>query len=1290
MSKSLPDKLYRYYFYVIGRGMLNTGTIIILVLLVVFIATFIVPLLKRRYEEGFANRGSGGGYKSYMADYLDQRKNMITSGKNLYNNLGASLNPILPTFAVAPANIDNNPDLTVSQYLQQFDSLTTKANKNILQALGNPDMTPSDKSPTNMGPSPLGVKASLPPSNDLLIKARQCEIDIKNRESCSMLDNPKYKDCGICIDAGTRFNGERPNTFIGGLLSLITDRNDAIDQAAGEIPIHQPTLGKCPPGMFYVDSASCQKAVNQLNCTEIGNSGGFQGGKTKEGLEIPAVSCAQAPVANAYVYQPPDKTYNVNLRFMTPFGTGITKVVVTHLPTNRTFTADNNGNPGQEFTLSLRGVKEQDPVNIMVIQEQPHRPKGQAEVFYVYETDSQGEMRKYDQQGARDLCTRLATTLATKAQVQKSNMQGGQAPQCGITADGSQPMYSVQSGYQGFVGYGSHAGADFCPSQNPPNGAWCYGFKPVKSIMNNQPSINTKIYNFFESFQNRASPPQGASKYSQFTDPNSTNPPGTSERAILIQWEMEDSLNRNVSFQPTITHINTIPVTTIPNPLRLIGPFSNSAMIRGPAWTQNMSMQKNQFWLWGGNPSLQSVVFTARVPGYLQNPYYEDDITIAPMGPLITNPATMELLQTSPCFKDDQSPGSYSIACLRSLFEGAGGDPAKGKLATDNGGLSQLNSYGDLSAISGYLDELYGTATTGKDSDGNVISMDMNTRIAAMNSAAMLLFGFKITNPCEDIVDNPDGSIGLVAKPMSNVTPDCLQFLWLNNQTDADRSPMAAAAGTIFSATYTSIADRFSGLRYNESTPDRRNQYPFQACQLTGTMAPIKNGKPDDMVIGQLTNMDNLQAVQNFFNGIQKTANYGKNQKEQAIAMKQCYGINQVKANQLGAGCTLIPPAKVAPGITCYINLGDPTDKTNYVYQSKGTSFLGGGQNTPNTTFYLASPLNGQSGCISIQTTDPSPLYLRHSGFRIWAHSNDNSTLFANDASWKVVAALNNDSSMVSFQSTNYPDKYFSQSKAPNEIWNTTFAGSVDDANAKSFTVIGVPYVPMPPSISVAGPFSQVAVNGTTYYLITGNAVVTTSAQVNVNYFAVGGGGGAGSRNGGGAGGLQTNVPGIAAFPSQFTGMPLSLSPGIQYAVSIGAGGGGNRQQNGGNTTFTADSITPIVAIGGAYGGATGQYCSASNGGCGGGGGGCQSVGAQGGSTNGPSRSPITNAGAGIGGAPQDYWVGGPGIAYANGTYGAGSPDAKIAYTAPANSGNGGASGGAGGSGIFILSIASQ
>jgi hypothetical protein len=473
-------------------------------------------------------------------------------------------------------------------------------------------------------------------------------------------------------------------------------------------------------------------------------------------------------------------------------------------------------------------------------------------------------------------------------------------------------------------------------------------------------------------------------------------------------------------------------------------------------------MQKNQFWFWSASRTSQTAIFSALVPGYLENPYYEDDLENAPLGPLITNPKTMELLKTSPCFASGQEAGSYSAACLLNLFEGAGGDPSKGTLATENGGLSQLNNYGDLSSIAEYLNSLYITATSGKDGNGNVISLDMNTRIAAMNDAAMKLFGFKITNPCEDLVDNADGSVGLKAKPMTNVTADCLQYLWLNNQSDQDRSPYAPSSGGLFSGTYTSIADRFSGLRNNESTPARRNKYPFQACQISGSMAPVKNGEPDRMVIGKLTSMDSLQTVQNFFNGIQKAANYSKDQKAQAVAMDQCYGIKQTKNKGLGYGCTLIMPKNVIPGVTCYINLGDPTEVTNYLMYTNGAAFFGGVQNTPNITFMLTTPNTGQAGCVSFKTTDKAPLFLRHSGFRIYAHPNDRSQLFSQDSTWKVMPSLNKDSTMVSFQSVNYPDRYFSQAGSPNEAWLTVFANTVDDANRKSFTVVGVPSIPQP------------------------------------------------------------------------------------------------------------------------------------------------------------------------------------------------------------------------------------
>jgi len=908
---------------------------IVVLLVVAFVVTFVVPFARRK-AEGFTS----------------ERDSMIQVGRRTYNNLGISLDPILATFAVAPADIDNDTTLTTSQYIDKFNSLTDNANVDIQHSLVSPTLDPTVRSPTNIGLSMDIVKNQLPPPNDVVINARKCENNLKGRSSCSKLDDPTYSDCGICIDAGTRFNGEKPDTFIGGLLSLKQDREEAIDSASGKNPVYYPSLGKCPPGMFYVDSKSCQKAVNQLNCKEIGQTGGFQGGRTKEGLKIPTVSCAQAPVANDFVYQPAGQKYDVNLRFLAPFGTGLNVVVVTHVPTKRTFRTQGMG--GEEFTLLIRGVQEQDQVDILVAQEEPHRPNGKAEVFQAIIPNSPNTLYTIPKEAAAGICQRIGTQLATNGQVANAYVAGLQSKYCGRVGDKEETVYSIQSGIPPFSLVGNRSQAGFCDSTMEAQGVgvWCYGFKPAKSI--NTDIINTKINDFFQSFGSDAQPAQDSSIYSQYSTTDNNDPPGVSQRAILIQWEMVGSKNRIVSFQPTIEMVNGMPVKTNRNTLRMFGPFSKSSLIRGPAWNSKSTMQKSQFWFWSNISKSTTATFSAIVPAYLADPYYTDDATRIPIGPFISNPVSANLLKTSPCFADDQTSGKYSISCLLDLFHGAGGDSTKGTLARKDGGLVQLNKYGDLSDISAYLDDLYITATTGKDGNGNVISMDMKTRIAAMNDAAMKLFGFAITNPCEDLVDNPDGSVGLVPKPMGNVTPDCLQYLWLNNGSDEDRKPGVPAKGLTYKGTYTSIADRFSGLRNNESVPKKRDQYPFQACQTGGSMAPIKNGQIDQKLVSKLTNMGSLQAVQDYFNGIQKSANYGTDPNTQALAVEQCYGIKQVKRSSCGviARFVRIDASDQHPGENCIqisqlvvldkngvnVALNKPTNGSSPSYQPESNS----------------------------------------------------------------------------------------------------------------------------------------------------------------------------------------------------------------------------------------------------------------------------------------------------------------------------------------------------------------
>jgi len=890
------------------------GTIIVILLVLVFIWIFVIPVAKSQAV-------GSEGFQVNMSTYLTERTMMQGAGAQLYNQLGAALDPTLPSFAVTSVGYD--PSMTVQQYSQKFNNTVAAANKNITVALQTPDEAPSRESPTNLAVIARKVTPQLPPVNDLYVTALRCQSVLTQRSDCSKLDDPANALCGICIKGGTKIDGSSPKTFIGGLLSLLQDRNDAVDAANGGTPVFQPTLGKCPPGMFYVDSASCTKAVNQLNCSEIGDSGGFQGGKTIEGKTLSQVSCVQAPTAgtNVYLYQDPAaKNYPVVLRVLSPFGTGITKVVVTHKPSGKTYTADNGGNPGQEFTLTLPSVQEDDTVTVLVAQETANRTSGgttsHPEVFQVSEVVND-QPNTYDTNGGKALCNRLGTNLATTAQLKDAMQNGIQSANCGIVSDQTTSMYAAQTGSSTFKyipigGAPSYGGCQNSGTASA-NAVWCYGPKPAADITNytTKSIIGTTVANWFQSF----SPSQGLSVYSKYSEQGASDPPGNSKRAVILQWEMQGSTTRTVPFMQTISLVNGYPIAPaagsgVTSPLWLGGPFTGSSVISGPAWNSNLTMLKNQFWYWSNQYNSQTAVFTAQVPGYLHDPYYPDDIETAPQGPLIANPATMALLKTSPCMVDGQNPGSYSAACLLELYQGAGGVPGKGTLSTQNGGLTQLNGYGDLNAISTYLDGLYNAATTGKDVNGNILSYDMTTRMKAMNSAAQQLFGFNIVNPCESIVDNADGSVGVVASPMSSVTVECLQYLWLN--TGSDQSRMGST-GTLYDATYTSMQDRFSGLMNTESTPARRAQYPFQACQLTGTMAPIKNGQPDKTVVNQLMGMSSLQQIQDFFNSIYQTANnFGgtfdnattaDKSAAQKVAIQQCYGINQAETTQLGYGC---------------------------------------------------------------------------------------------------------------------------------------------------------------------------------------------------------------------------------------------------------------------------------------------------------------------------------------------------------------------------------------------------
>jgi hypothetical protein len=183
-----------------------------------------------------------------------------------YNPLSEAIDQTIANFATEPTGIEADPSLSEIEYVQQYDAAANVANQQIQYALAGPNMP--------------NVNESLPPANTLARKAKKCETGLVGRNSCAALTKPEFADCGVCIQGGTPMDGANPGKFIGGLLSLKSGRTG--NSVSG------PNLGKCPPGMFFVDAQACQTAASQLNCAEASP----QAGRTAEGQKIPLSMCS--------------------------------------------------------------------------------------------------------------------------------------------------------------------------------------------------------------------------------------------------------------------------------------------------------------------------------------------------------------------------------------------------------------------------------------------------------------------------------------------------------------------------------------------------------------------------------------------------------------------------------------------------------------------------------------------------------------------------------------------------------------------------------------------------------------------------------------------------------------------------------------------------------------------------------------------------------------------------------------------------------------------------------------
>ena len=751
----------------------------------------------------------------------------------------------------------NNPDVI------------KKKNSEILAALQTSDIQASNTSQSLQGIKPAFSQATLPPPSKLYEETKKCEAFL-TRDSCAKLDDPNFSNCGVCIKGGTPFSFDNPNKHIGGLLLLPDDKHTAEKMVEGtsKQPTYVPTIGDCPTGYFFATRSECEKQVNRLDCSEAGSSGGFSGGTTIEGKQVVDQKCAQVVNANnLFIYDPKTRVSTVNLRVLTPAGTGKCQVLV-YDANKKQVGQGSSSIPGVEFIVPILNVKERDGLTVSVSLEAPYRYGKNQELYQIQLANKVTSATE-----AASVCERYGSMQATMADLTNAESQsinGAEVCAPGWTSNGGLAFIS-----QGACG---SRGVQQSPAKE--GNVWCMGLRPPQSVNMTE---NVTIANW-NSGQASAFGAENTIPY---------------KRAVLLQWEMASGQSsRKVGFETTITSVEGIGPSQVVSGknifsnLRTFGNFTASSIVRNPKYTPDAKITGDRLWIWTNLDLNQQVVFTAVVPGIFMDSYYPEDFEVSAYGPLVGSQESARMLQASPCKKAGQTPGAYGLACLQTVFVEAGGDLHKGELATTVG-LVSLNAKGSLDAIETHLDYLYSVATSGFDLDGNFVGKDADDTRDQINAASMLMFGFNIATKCETIQQDITGKVMISPKKGKDIDAFCLDFLWMNTGSDMENG--VGDSNKLIQHTYTSIGQRFSGLRSTEGTKRSRINSPFTLCNRSGFGAPIQsNGQINGANVKQAQSIGTIQQIQTFYNSLYNAANNPNSGTAQSDAVNMCYGIKKI------------------------------------------------------------------------------------------------------------------------------------------------------------------------------------------------------------------------------------------------------------------------------------------------------------------------------------------------------------------------------------------------------------
>jgi hypothetical protein len=241
-------------------------TMVITLLGILVVIMVLVPLFMSQSKELAIREDFDPSTDIQNAERADVK---FTNAKAMrFNNVSDGMNDFLGGYLT---NKYENPSTgAIDPTLIAQDQAT--ANGLIQQTMNGVAMVGSTRTPSGL--LPLGVRTTNThlPYSSVQQKIKFCEELLGDGANvCEALNDPRYRECGVCLKDGTNSDNKR---HVGGLFFSEYDKRSQDILQKDVDPLFRkldPTIGKCNQRNFVTTFAKCQRRREQLLCEATGS-----------------------------------------------------------------------------------------------------------------------------------------------------------------------------------------------------------------------------------------------------------------------------------------------------------------------------------------------------------------------------------------------------------------------------------------------------------------------------------------------------------------------------------------------------------------------------------------------------------------------------------------------------------------------------------------------------------------------------------------------------------------------------------------------------------------------------------------------------------------------------------------------------------------------------------------------------------------------------------------------------------------------------------------------------------